>query len=139
MKRLLNTGLFYTLLGISAGLFYREFTKMTNYTGWTPLSVMHTHALVLGMLVFLILLLFEKEFQLTEHKTFNSFYYLYNTGLLMTLVMMGVRGITTVLNSTLSSGMNAAISGTAGLAHVILTVAIVQFFIILYRAIGKAN
>lgn len=84
MKRLLNTGLFNTLLGLSAGLFYREFTKMTNYTGWTPLSVMHTHALVLEMSRFLILLLFEKEFQLTKHKTFQSFYYLFNAGLLMT-------------------------------------------------------
>ncbi|MEG0288817.1 MAG: DUF2871 domain-containing protein [Carnobacterium sp.] len=139
MKRLLNTSLFYAVFGLAAGLFYREFTNVYNFTGWTPLSVLHTHALMLGMFTFLILLLFEKVFHITQHKKFKPFYMIYNIGLLSTLLMLTVRGVTTVLGTDLSSGANAAISGVAGLAHILLTVAIIQLFILLYTIIGNEN
>ena len=41
---------------------YREFTKFNEFTEKTTLGVVHTHYFVLGMLFFLLLLLFGKEF-----------------------------------------------------------------------------
>lgn len=137
MKRLLNTSLFYAVFGLAAGLFYREFTNFYNFTEWTSLSVLHTHALVLGMFTFLILMLFEKVFHITQYKKFKPFYMIYNVGLVSTLLMLTVRGVTTVLGTDLSSGANAAISGVAGLAHILLTVAIIQLFVLLYAIIAN--
>lgn len=131
MKRLLNTSFFYTILALASGLFYREFTHAQHFTSWTPLSVMHTHSFALGTAVFLFLLILEKIFAILQNKKFRSFYYLYNFGLLTTLLMLGIRGVTDVLEIQLSSGMNAAISGTAGVAHIVLTLAIIQLFILL--------
>ncbi len=67
MKKILRTSMIYMILGLSFGVFYREFTKFNNFTEWTQLKVLHTHTLTLGMFFFLILLLFEKNFNLTEH------------------------------------------------------------------------
>ena len=55
MKRYINYSIVYTVLALVGGVFYREFTKMNNYTGWTTLSVVHTHYFILGMMFFLIL------------------------------------------------------------------------------------
>lgn len=55
MKRCINCSIVYTILAIIGGVFYREFTKMNYYTGWTTLSVVHTHYFILGMIFFLIL------------------------------------------------------------------------------------
>ena len=45
--------------------------------------------------------------------------------------MMLTRGTTQVLGTELSKGMNAAISGMAGLGHIILTIGLVYLFMIL--------
>ena len=42
------------------GVFYREFTKFSGFTGKTALYVVHTHYFLLGMVFFLLLLLLEK-------------------------------------------------------------------------------
>ena len=42
----------YAVLALIGGIFYREFTKMNDYTSWTTLSVFHTHYFTLGMMFF---------------------------------------------------------------------------------------
>ncbi|WEG72665.1 DUF2871 domain-containing protein [Vagococcus intermedius] len=130
MNKLVRTSAFYTILGLALGVFYREFTKMNDFTGTTQLSVTHTHALVLGMLTFLIVLLLEKNFQLSQFKQFNRFYIFYNIGLLVTLVMLTFHGIMTVLGNE----TGPAISGIAGLGHIIMTIGL--FF--LFQSLSKA-
>jgi len=57
MKKYLNISLIYALLAMTGGVFYREFTKLNDFTAKTTLSVIHTHYFLLGMVFFLLLLL----------------------------------------------------------------------------------
>ncbi len=42
MKKLINTAFIYAIVGMVAGVFYREFTKIIGFTGLSNLSVLHT-------------------------------------------------------------------------------------------------
>lgn len=119
----------YAVLGLAAGLFFREYTVAHDYDGATQLSVMHTHLLALGMVVMLVVLALEKLFELSKSKWFNLFYWHYNGGLLLTVAMMLVIGMREVAGQA-STPM---LSGISGLGHIIITVALVFFFV----ALGK--
>ncbi|WP_433214011.1 DUF2871 domain-containing protein [Microtetraspora malaysiensis] len=127
MKKLYYAALVYMVLGLAGGLYYRDLTKMKNFTGETQLSVVHTHFLVLGMVFFLIMILFERVFTLSESRAFTWFFWVYNTGLVMTATIMTVHGTMTVLGKE----TGAAIAGIAGMGHILLTVALVLFFVCL--------
>lgn len=129
MKKYINMALVYTIVGLVFGVFYREFTKLNGFTGKTVLSVMHTHYLMLGMFFFLVLLILEKVFSFTGEKT-GRIILCYNIGLNITGLSFLVRGITQVFGTELSSGMDAAISGFAGLGHIFLGVCMV---LVLFR------
>ena len=58
MKKILNTSMVYFVLAIAAGVFHREFTKFSGFTGKTVLGNVHTHLLVMGAFLFLIVALF---------------------------------------------------------------------------------
>lgn len=138
MKILYRAAFAYMILGLLAGLFYREFTKANDFTGQTQLSVLHTHFLALGMLFFLIALVVEKQFRISDSRLFAPFFWTYNAGLLLTTSMMVVHGILTVRGTEVSP----AISGIAGLGHIALTVALVLFFLAVgkgVRAAGEVN
>lgn len=136
MKKIAKLSFFYSILGLLLGVFYREFTKINDFTGKTVLSGLHTHVLVLGMLFFLIVLLLEKSFELTKHKNFNKFYISYNIGLLLTVIMMAIRGCVEVLNPEISATIDSSISGIAGLGHIIMAIAYILFFLLLLNRIN---
>ncbi len=121
----------YTALGLASGLYYRELTKANEFTGFTQTSVMHTHLLVLGMLVFLVMMALERIFTLSRSRGFTVFFWLYNAGLVITVAMMGVHGTRTVLG--LESG--PALAGVSGLGHMLLTAALVALFVALQRTV----
>ena len=56
-------------------------------------------------------------------------------GLNLTAVMLVVRGVTQVLGIALSSGVNAAISGMAGVGHILLGVSLVILLVELRRRV----
>ena len=128
MKRYANNALFYSILAMVGGVFYREFTKLSGFVGETTLSVVHTHYFLLGMVFFLLLLLLEKNFSFTGAKT-GRILVAYQIGLNLTAVMFVVRGVTQVLGTALSSGMSAAISGIAGIGHILLGVSLVLLLV----------
>ena len=134
MKRYMNTALLYAIFAIAGGVFYREFTKFNGFTAKTTLSVVHTHYFLLGMVFFLLLLLLEKSFFFTGAKT-RRILIVYHIGLNMTAVMLVIRGVTQVLVPTLSSGMNAAISGIAGIGHILLGVSMVILLVQIRRSV----
>lgn len=51
MKQYINYSIVYTVLAMLGGVFYREFTKMNDYTAWTTLSVVHTHYFILSIII----------------------------------------------------------------------------------------
>lgn len=135
MEKLFRAAIAYAVLGLTAGLFFREYTKAHDYTVPTQLAIMHTHLLALGMMVMLIVLALEKLFGLSKTKWFNLFYWHYNGGLLLTVAMMLVIGVREVAGQESTPMLN----GIAGLGHIILTVALVFFFIALGQRISAAR
>ena len=135
MKRYINSALVYAVLAMAGGVFYREFTKFSGYTAKTTLSVVHTHYFLLGMVFFLLLLLLEKSFAFTAAKTGRALV-VYHVGLNLTTVMLVARGVTQVLGTALSSGMSAAISGMAGIGHILLGVSMVLLLVQIKRAVS---
>ncbi|WP_191396319.1 DUF2871 domain-containing protein [Flavonifractor sp. An306] len=135
MKRYMNTALLYAILAMVGGVFYREFTKFNGFTAKTTLSVVHTHYFLMGMVFFLLLVL-EKSFSFTGPKTGRVLVF-YHVGLNLTAVMLVIRGVTQVLGTTLSSGMSAAISGMAGIGHILLGVSLVLLLVQLKRAVQE--
>ena len=53
--------------------------------------------------------------------------------------MLVVRGITQVLESNLSFGLNASISGMAGIGHILLTVSMVILLLQIRRSVSEAD
>lgn len=138
MKRYMNMALVYAILAMVGGVFYREFTKFNGFTGRTTLGVVHTHYFLLGMVFFLLLLLLEKSFSFTGAKT-GRILVAYEIGLNLTAVMFVVRGVTQVLGTALSSGMSAAISGMAGIGHILLGVSLVLLLVQIKRSVSVAK
>lgn len=135
MKRYMNTALIYAIFAMIGGVFYREFTKWNGFTVKTTLSAVHTHYFIMGMMVFLLLVLLEKSFSFTSART-GRVLTVYHTGLNVTVVMMMVRGVAQVLETPLSSGMDAAISGIAGIGHILLGVSLVLLLLQVRRSIA---
>ena len=123
---------------MAGGVFYREFTKFNGFDERTTLSVVHTHYFLLGMVFFLLLLLLEKNFSFTSAKT-GRVLAVYHTGLNLTAVMLVVRGVAQVTVPALSSGMNAAISGVAGIGHILLGVSIILLLVQIRRSVPAAR
>ncbi|MEV4244251.1 DUF2871 domain-containing protein [Streptosporangium canum] len=135
MKKLYYSALVYMILGVVGGLYYRDLTKLNDFAGETQLAVVHTHLLVLGMVFFLVMVLFERTFQLTRSKLFGWFFWTYQAGLILTVGMLTLHGTMTVLGNK----TGPAIAGIAGLGHILLTVALVLFFLCLRRRLFPAK
>lgn len=118
---------------MAGGVFYREFTKYNGFTGVTALGKVHTHLFLPGMLVFLVVALYARQSGLGKNKTFRVFLWTYNIGVPLTAVMLLVRGVTQVLGLSLSSGASAAISGIAGIGHILTGVGIVTLLVSLKK------
>lgn len=138
MKRYINTALLYAILAMAGGVFYREFTKLNGFTAKTTLAVVHTHYLLLGMVFFLLLLVLEKNISFTGPKT-GRVLAVYHAGLNLTAVMLVVRGVVQVLGIALPTGMSAAISGVAGIGHILLGIGLVLLLLEIRRGVLAAQ
>lgn len=132
MKKYFNFATFYMIIGLIMGVFYREFTKINNFEGKTVLGVVHTHALTLGFIFFIIVLLLEKNFSLSKIKNFNIWSIFYNISLIYVLITLIVRGVMQVLGIDF-----AGLSHIAGLGHALLGIALVWFVVIVNKAIKE--
>lgn len=136
MKKLINTSLFYAVLALAGGVFYREFTKSHGVSGGR-LAFVHLHLFVLGMLMFLLLALFQDRLKLIEARSFRPAYWIYNAGVLVMTAGLVWRGVCDTLSLTLSRGVNAAISGLSGIGHILLAAGLVLLLLILRKRAGK--
>lgn len=125
MRKYLNYARIYAIAAMVAGVFYRELTKWYGFKGETMLGKVHEHLFFLGMLVFIIVALFERFGNLDQYPSFKKFKITYNIGLPFTAIMMAVRGLTEVLNIGLTRGMDYTISGLAGIAHILTGVGLI--------------
>ena len=128
MQKYFKISSFYLLFGLVMGISSREFTKLNNFSGYTVLKSVHTHTLVLGFLFFIIVLLLEKNFTISNNKSFNKWIVLYNLGLLYLIITLSIRGILQVIGSDF-----VGLSHIAGLGHAILGVSLVWFLAIVNK------
>lgn len=129
MKKYLNFSLAYAVAAMAGGIFYREFTKYNDFAGVTTLGKVHAHLFLLGMLIFLVVALFAAHNDLMKIKTFRIFLWTYNIGVPLTAVMLAVRGVPQVLGLSLPAGVSAAISGVAGIGHILTGVGIILLLV----------
>lgn len=134
MKRYINFALLYAVLAMTGGVFYREFTRFNSFTARTTLSVVHTHYFLLGMVFFLLLVVLEKNLSFTGPKT-GRVLAVYHIGLNLTAVMLAARGVARVMGANLSKGADAAISGMAGIGHILLGVSLVLLLLEIRRRV----
>lgn len=135
-KHFSNAALAYALLAMAGGVFYREFTKLSGFSGRTALGTVHTHYLVLGTVLFLLLLLLQKDFSFATART-GRVLAVYHAGLNLTAVMLAVRGVVQVRGIPLSAAAGGALSGMAGLGHILLGVSLVLVLLQVRRAAAR--
>ena len=134
MKKYINISFVYAIASIACGVFYREFTKLLSFSGKTTLAYTHLHLFVLGAVMFLLISIFSCITNLSQQKQFSRFMLFYNIGLPFMVIMFFVRGVAQVLGIELSKRASAALSGVSGIAHIIMTVAIVMLFLALKKS-----
>lgn len=134
MKKYIKISFLYAVLAMASGVFYREFTKFNDFTAKTALSVTHLHLFVLGTIALLIIGLLAERSNLEAVKTFRPAMIVYHIGLPFMVAMFYVRGILQVLGSDLSQAADLAVSGVAGIGHVLMATGIVLLFVSLMKA-----
>lgn len=127
-KRFANLAFSYAVIAMIFGVFYREFTKFTHFDGQTSLAFLHTHYFVLGMFFFLALMLAEKVFSFSDRNT-GKLLTVYQAGLNITGLGFLLRGLAQVWGMELSRGIDAAVSGIAGIGHILTGVSIVVWLL----------
>lgn len=124
IRRYANTALVYAVIAIVFGIFYREFTKFSHFSGQTNLSIIHTHYFLLGMFFFLLLMLLEKSFSFSD-QNIGRILLVYHLGLNMTALGFLMRGFTQVWGMDLRPELDASISGIAGIGHILTGVCLI--------------
>jgi hypothetical protein len=119
----------WTAVGLVGGLAYREVTRAADFTGFTQLSLVHTHALALGSLMLLVTLALERLYTLSSDRRLRWFVWTWNIGLALTIGGLAVKGILQVAGS--ASADAPALAGISGTGHIVLTVGFVVLFLVL--------
>lgn len=135
VKRYANLALFYAAAAMAFGVFYREFTKFSGFAGRTSLSLLHTHYFMLGMFFFLALMLAEKALSFSGRDT-GRLLAVYQAGLNITGLGFFMRGLVQVWGTELSRGMDAAISGVAGIGHILTGCCIILLLLKIRKRAG---
>ena len=121
-KKYFKISFIYLIFGLFIGAFYREYTRIIGFTGRTNLSLAHTHSLVLGFVVFFMLALFAKNFDLNEDKKEKKFFNTYNFSLIIVIGTLIARGFYQIYDLD-NASLSAAISGIAGIGHIAIAFA----------------
>ena len=88
--------------------------------------------------MFLIVTFCIRLFAIQESKKYRAFIIVYNIGVLLTSLMLAVRGVLQVNGSTLSSAANGMISGFAGIGHILVGIGMILFFLMLKEKVKES-
>ena len=139
MKKYFNAAIVYASLALAGGVFYREFTKYTAFTGKTNLAFLHTHYFMLGMFFFLVLALLERAFAFSAQKGIKTWITLYHVGLNITTACLLLRGLAQATETTLSTALSGSLSGVAGIGHILLGTSMIALLILIRRSAIRVN
>lgn len=130
IRRLFLSAGLWTAYGLIAGVVYRSFSS-SQPTVTSQLAVVHTHALALGTLVLLLVALLSEVFHLRA-KLINTFTWVWNCGLLITLGLMTAKGMLQYARP--AAAHSPALAGISGLGHMTLTAGFIILFVALLRS-----
>ena len=136
VKRYANMAFLYAIAAMVFGVFYREFTKFSGFSGRTSLAFLHTHYFMLGMFFFLVLMLVEKALAFSG-QNIGRVLFAYHLGLNITALRLLMRGLTQVLGTPLSKGLDASISGISGIGHILTGVCILLLLLRIRKRAGE--
>lgn len=136
MKKVINMAFIYSILGLIGGLYYRELAKYQGFSGKTQLAVVHTHLFMLGMVMMLLVYLFTDRMNLHKDKRYKSFFIIYNAGVMLTAIMMTLRGTLQVVGFEFTKGLDSAIAGVAGIGHILVGLGFVLFMLMLKKGVA---
>jgi hypothetical protein len=129
MKKAINLSIFYLILALVSGVFYREFTKWNTFTGRTALSFIHGHMLILGTILFLFAAFLCQNQSFADCGLYKKFVVIHNIALPLMAATLLVRGILQTLGREGSKMVNGMLSGFAGISHILLSVSLVMFLL----------
>lgn len=123
-ENILKDSAVFLLMGLVGGVFYREFTKIFSWKEFTTLSIVHVHLIALGFITLLVIygLMESEKARIEEIKNPLTAYI---AGLIWTVVSFMVRGIYSITSSEYELFPDAALSGIAGMGHILLGVSMV--------------
>ncbi len=136
VKRYANMAFLYAIAAMVFGVFYREFTKFSGFSGRTSLAFLHTHYFMLGMFFFLVLMLVEKALAFSG-QNIGRVLFAYHLGLNITALGLLMRGLTQVWGTPLSKGLDASISGISGIGHILTGVCILLLLLRIRKRAGE--
>lgn len=130
--------IFFTFVGFLAAALVCELSvlALTKALGWDNfvsgrpfLAAVHVHLLVLGALFFLIQLLLEKNFSLTQNKLYKVFHIVFLVGISLTVALMYYKGVCQLLDASVIRGITEA---GAAIGHTLLVAGLALFAVCLY-------
>ena len=127
MRKHIDIAIAYASAALAFGVYYRELTRIMGFTGTTMLSKVHPHLFMLGMAVFLFASLFSERRAIEKTRTYRPFMICYNIGLLLTALMMALRGTLEVTGISFTKALDASISGIAGIGDILLGAGMILF------------
>lgn len=139
MKKYIRLSFLFLVLGIAAGVFYREFSKSLGVVNeHSTLGLVHTHLFVLGTIMVLLVGIAVIQFKKENSKIIKWAMLPYVTGVLGAASCMLARGVLEMLQKAgkmvISANTNTIISAVSGLFHALLGMGLVLIFIELLRS-----
>ncbi len=131
---ILQQGYVFLIMGLAAGVFYREFTKAFFFTGKTRLSFLHSHLILLGFVLSIAIYLFLERHKEKENLLrFKKPLALWSMGLLLSICMMYLRGIHDVIGEGYKAFNEGMFLGFAGIGHILLSASLVWMSLLFIR------
>lgn len=135
MKKLIRLSTLYAILGTAAAVFYLAFTKSHHFEGTSLLSSLYIFLFALGSLMHLLIIILDKLFNITQHKLYSAFFWLYNIGIISSAIVMLGKGMITVTGGE----KNTILAALTGVGHTFSLVGGVLLFIILNQILAKQS
>jgi hypothetical protein len=138
VHKIIRPVLAYAIAALAAGVYYREMTKLFEFSGSTALSAVHSHLLALGVAAVLIVGLYDGAYNLRAIKGWNLSWKSYHIGVIWVVTAMVARGTIQVLDIDLSKAADAAVAGASGMGHILLAFGIIRVILAILKAVKSA-
>ena len=133
MKKMYKKAVVFLIYGIISGMFYHEVQYYSHFEGYSVLENVHTHTMVLGTVVFTLIPVFMKLFNVQDSKYFNKSIKFYESGLWLSTIMTTIIGLFQLYSMSMNKFFDHMTGGLDGIGHVLMAVGLYYMFKILFE------